>query len=115
MALKTTVGLTQAQSLVMTQRLQQSIKLLEMSNTELHAFIKDEVEKNPFLEEVISVQDEESIGQVHGDIAQKKEELRKNTSGLNEIYGNGNNFKDKTWAGDGPLSRKDNEAKPDSG
>ena len=115
MALKTTVGLTQVQSLVMTQRLQQSIKLLEMSNTELHAFIKDEVEKNPFLDEVIPVQDEEPIGEVHRDIVQENEEQRKNTSGLKEIEGNRNNLKDKTWAGNGPLSHKDNEAKPDSG
>lgn len=37
------------QSLVMTQQLQQSIKLLQCSSLELKAFIAAELEKNPFL------------------------------------------------------------------
>ena len=58
MALKQTHHLRQAQSLVMTPKLQQSIQLLEMTNHQLNAFIKDEIEKNPFLDEVINVLDE---------------------------------------------------------
>lgn len=39
----------QAQTLVMTQQLQQSIKLLQLSSTELQEFIDAEIEKNPLL------------------------------------------------------------------
>lgn len=38
------------QSLVMTPQLQQAIKLLQLSNLELTAFIESELEKNPLLE-----------------------------------------------------------------
>lgn len=41
----------QQQSLVMTQQLQQSIKLLQLSATELEAFVLEEMEKNPLLQE----------------------------------------------------------------
>jgi RNA polymerase sigma-54 factor len=41
--------LRQSQSLVMTQQLQQSIKLLQLSAQELNAFIEQEIEKNPLL------------------------------------------------------------------
>lgn len=43
--------LRQQQSLVMTQQLQQSIKLLQLSSLDLHEFIAEELEKNPFLQE----------------------------------------------------------------
>lgn len=39
----------QAQQLVMTQQLQQSIKLLQLSSAELQEFIDAEIEKNPLL------------------------------------------------------------------
>lgn len=39
----------QSQQLVMTQQLQQSIKLLQLSSTELQEFIDAEIEKNPLL------------------------------------------------------------------
>lgn len=42
--------LRQGQSLVMTPLLQQSIKLLQLSNVELTAFVEAELEKNPLLE-----------------------------------------------------------------
>lgn len=41
--------LRQSQSLVMTQQLQQSIKLLQLSSIELAEFISQELEKNPLL------------------------------------------------------------------
>ena len=41
--------LRQSQNLVMTQQLQQSIKLLQLSATELQEFIDEELEKNPLL------------------------------------------------------------------
>src|SRR5437588_11428968 len=50
MALTQRLELKQGQSLVMTPLLQQSIKLLQLSNVELTAFVEAELEKNPLLE-----------------------------------------------------------------
>jgi RNA polymerase sigma-54 factor len=50
MALAPRIEVRQSQSLVMTPQLQQAIKLLQMSNLELAAYLAAEVEKNPLLE-----------------------------------------------------------------
>jgi RNA polymerase sigma-54 factor len=50
MALSQRLELRQGQSLVMTPQLQQAIKLLQMSNFELQAFVDTELERNPLLE-----------------------------------------------------------------
>ena len=50
MALNQRLDLRQGQSLVMTPQLQQAIKLLQMSNIELQAFVDQELERNPLLE-----------------------------------------------------------------
>jgi RNA polymerase sigma-54 factor len=50
MAVSQRLVLRQAQSLVMTPQLQQAIKLLQLSQTELTAFIDQELEGNPLLE-----------------------------------------------------------------
>jgi RNA polymerase sigma-54 factor len=50
MALMQRLELRQGQSLVMTPQLQQAIKLLQMSNIELQAFVENELERNPLLE-----------------------------------------------------------------
>ncbi|WP_413204368.1 RNA polymerase factor sigma-54 [Rhodospirillum sp. A1_3_36] len=44
------LDLRQTQSLVMTPQLQQAIKLLQLSNLELSAFVEQEMERNPLLE-----------------------------------------------------------------
>ncbi len=49
MALAPSLQLRASQSLVMTEQLQQSIKLLQLSALELSEFIDQELEKNPFL------------------------------------------------------------------
>jgi RNA polymerase sigma-54 factor len=49
MALMQRMDLRQGQSLVMTPQLQQAIKLLQMSNLELQAFVEVELERNPLL------------------------------------------------------------------
>ena len=61
MAITTRLDLRQAQTLVMTPQLQQAIKLLQMSNLELAAFVEGEVERNPLLE-----QDEEPEADASG-------------------------------------------------
>ena len=50
MALMQRMELRQGQSLVMTPQLQQAIKLLQMSNLELQAYVEGELERNPLLE-----------------------------------------------------------------
>ena len=50
MAVSQRLDLRQAQSLVMTPQLQQAIKLLQLSQAELAAFVDQELEGNPLLE-----------------------------------------------------------------
>jgi RNA polymerase sigma-54 factor len=50
MAISQRLDLRQTQSLVMTPQLQQAIKLLQMSNVELTAYVEQELEQNPLLE-----------------------------------------------------------------
>jgi RNA polymerase sigma-54 factor len=50
MALSPRLDLRQSQSLVMTPQLQQAIKLLQLSNIELAAYVEAELEQNPLLE-----------------------------------------------------------------
>ncbi|MEE9209686.1 MAG: RNA polymerase sigma-54 factor, partial [Kiloniellales bacterium] len=50
MALTQRLDLRQSQSLVMTPQLQQAIKLLQLSNMELAAYVEQELERNPLLE-----------------------------------------------------------------
>jgi RNA polymerase sigma-54 factor len=50
MALSQRLDLRQTQALVMTPQLQQAIKLLQLSNMELSAYIDGELEQNPLLE-----------------------------------------------------------------
>lgn len=50
MALGQRLDLRQSQSLVMTPQLQQAIKLLQLSNLEIGAYVEAELERNPLLE-----------------------------------------------------------------
>ena len=50
MALAARLELRQGQSLVITPQLQQAIKLLQLSNVELDAFVDAELERNPLLQ-----------------------------------------------------------------
>ena len=50
MSLSLRLDLRQSQSLVMTPQLQQAIKLLQLPNLELAAYVTQELEQNPFLE-----------------------------------------------------------------
>ena len=54
------LDLTQSQSLVMTPQLQQAIKLLQLNNMELSAFVEEELAHNPLLEKVEKGQSENS-------------------------------------------------------
>src|ERR1700760_1845726 len=50
MALTQRLEFRQSQSLVMTPQLMQAIKLLQLSNLDLSAFVEEELERNPPLE-----------------------------------------------------------------
>jgi RNA polymerase sigma-54 factor len=50
MALSARLELRQGQGLVITPQLQQAIKLLQLSNMELEAFVETELERNPLLQ-----------------------------------------------------------------
>jgi len=50
MAIAPRLDLRQTQSLVMTPQLQQAIKLLQLSNMELAAYVEQEIERNPLLD-----------------------------------------------------------------
>jgi RNA polymerase sigma-54 factor len=74
MALVPKLELRQGQQLVMTPQLQQAIRLLQLSNTDLNSFIETELERNPLLERdeaspepVEAVQPESSEDQKNGD------------------------------------------------
>ena len=64
MALHARLELRQGQSLVITPQLQQAIKLLQLSNIELDAFVDAELEKNPLLQrdESDSAPDANAVG-----------------------------------------------------
>ncbi|MDJ0684036.1 MAG: RNA polymerase factor sigma-54 [Alphaproteobacteria bacterium] len=70
MALTPRLDLRQSQNLVMTPQLQQAIKLLQLSNIEVTAFVEEELERNPMLERDEGQQDpqrEQSAGDAGGD------------------------------------------------
>ena len=50
MGLGPSLSIRQSQQLVLTPQLTQAIKLLQLSNLELEAFIAEEISKNPLLE-----------------------------------------------------------------
>ena len=68
MALTQRLDLRQSQSLVMTPQLQQAIKLLQLSNIELAAFVDKELAENPLLELA-----EEEGGDAHLDLERPAE------------------------------------------
>jgi len=76
MAITTKLELRQSQSLVMTPQLQQAIKLLQLSNMELAAFVEAELERNPLLEHVESEED----GSVNGEASEATPSLFKDES-----------------------------------
>jgi RNA polymerase sigma-54 factor len=61
MALTQRLDLRQSQALVMTPQLQQAIKLLQLSNIELAAYIEGEIEQNPLLERDDAPSDEAPV------------------------------------------------------
>src|SRR6185295_3850452 len=63
MAVTQRIDLRQAQTLVMTPQLQQAIKLLELSNQDLVAYVEGELEENPLLDRGDAEQSENSAAE----------------------------------------------------
>ena len=61
MALTTRLDVRQTQAPVMTPQLQQAIKLLQLSNLELAAFVETELEENPLLEREEALIEDETV------------------------------------------------------
>ena len=61
MEMKHSLHLTQTQKLIMTPRLQQALKLLQVPTLELQQILKQEVLQNPLLEEVDEVTEQEDL------------------------------------------------------
>ena len=55
MALSQRLEIRQSQALVMTPQLMQAIKLLQLSNLDLAAYVDNELERNPLLERTAEV------------------------------------------------------------
>ena len=96
MAISQRLELRQGQSLVMTPQLQQAIKLLQMSNMELQAFVDAELERNPLLErdergEVQKAEPQEQAGEPDmvsalNSSAAAEERLRTLDTDLDNVY-----------------------------
>ena len=56
-----TLNLTQEQKLIMTQQMQLSVKLLQMSNMELQSYVEKELQENPVLDQRNDMKREEDI------------------------------------------------------
>src|SRR5262245_49744301 len=61
MEMKHSLHLTQKQGLIMTQRLQQALKLLQVPTLELQQILKQEIMQNPMLEEVDELTESEDL------------------------------------------------------
>src|SRR3954452_22433744 len=67
MGLGPSLSIRQSQQLVLTPQLTQAIKLLQLSNLELDAFIAEELSKNPLLESRSEEGEAEPPGVATGD------------------------------------------------
>jgi RNA polymerase sigma-54 factor len=64
MALTQRLEFRQSQSLVMTPQLMQAIKLLQLSNLDLSAFVEEELERNPLLERGSDTPEPPVVGEI---------------------------------------------------
>src|SRR6185436_3801606 len=63
MEMKPSLNLSMRPALIMTPRLQQALKLLQVPTLELQAILKQEIMQNPLLEEVDELVDNEDLAQ----------------------------------------------------
>jgi RNA polymerase sigma-54 factor len=73
MEMKHGLSMQQKPTLIMTQRLQQALKLLQMPTLELQQALKQELERNPLLEEVDEIEEVEEIEDIKKEAGQDGE------------------------------------------
>ena len=98
MKLKLHQGLYQRQQLVMTQRLQQALKLLQIPTLELEQILRQELQTNPLLEEYEPADDEETAEEEAAKEeaeATAEESAEETPVDWDEYFKDG--FKDGTW------------------
>src|SRR5215212_1159094 len=98
MGLGPSLSIRQSQQLVLTPQLAQAIKLLQLSNLELDAFIAEEVSKNPLLETPSEEPDEQPAGDIAVD-DEAGEEAPDDPGADNLIMGQANDDRplDRDW------------------
>ncbi len=74
MALSQKLELRHSQALVMTPQLMQAIKLLQLSNLDLSAYVDNELERNPLLERTAETEAEAERRSTDGAVAQQSSE-----------------------------------------
>lgn len=74
MEMKHSLSMQQKPMLIMTQRLQHALKLLQMPTLELQQALKMELERNPLLEEVDEVEEVQEIEEVKQEVGQTEAE-----------------------------------------
>ncbi len=92
MAMIPKLEMRQGQALVMTPQLQQAIKLLQMSNLDLQAFVDAELERNPLIErdeEVQAPQQEAAANTALARAHAAAEPVSEALAGGTDIAGNG--------------------------
>jgi|KBSMisStaDraftv2_1062788.scaffolds.fasta_scaffold20867_2 RNA polymerase sigma-54 factor len=85
MALTQRLEFRQSQSLVMTPQLMQAIKLLQLSNLDLSAFVEEELERNPLLERASDGPEAPVAGEPAQESAHERSEFSE--SGDSAAYG----------------------------
>lgn len=93
MALEIRQQLKLTQQLVMTPQLQQAIKLLQLSRTELEIVVRQELEENPILEEGVDTLEEKD----EQDADKETEERETASEEVQELKENPEEFNDVDW------------------
>ena len=73
---------TQSQQLVITQKMQQGLHILQLSGLELEQYVQQELEQNPFLEQVQKKPEERDLSTVSDDKSGKTEDLNEFDGGF---------------------------------
>jgi RNA polymerase sigma-54 factor len=95
MALTQRLEFRQSQSLVMTPQLMQAIKLLQLSNLDLSAFVEEELERNPLLERAVDTNEPPVAGEPSEGPAEFSEHAGSGEDfgpGQGEMAGSGDGF-----------------------
>lgn len=104
MAFSQRIEQRQSQSLVMTQQLQQSIKLLQMTGMEVRTYIDQQLQQNPFLlgdEELLSEQEAEECDQ------SEEKELASTEDNAEEVSELDAEVPEQEWSELDPAERMD--------